>query len=116
LFIKSYPPAGDPIQITKEQGLQPVWSRDGRELFFHNNPDEMLSVAIDAHDGITLGTPKPFPRPFVQGGPTRVRNYDIAPDGRLVAVVPVAVTVSNAPQIWVIVNWVEELKQRLGID
>ncbi len=38
-------------------GRQPVWSRDGRELFYRN-ADQMMAVAIETDPELTVGVPK----------------------------------------------------------
>jgi hypothetical protein len=56
---------------------------------------------------------------FLEGGPLTVRSYDILPDGKRFLVtldVGEAQAGSTAPpQIQVVLNWLEELKQRVPL-
>jgi len=112
LYIEAYPPSGTRYPVTKEQGLQAVWSPDGREVFFNYAPNQMASVTVDTRGGVTFGSPQPVAKPFNQGGPTRVRNFDITPAGKFVGVIPTSRTISTSPQILVVLNWFEELRAK----
>ena len=58
----------------------------------------------------------PFVKGFVQGGPTVVRNYDNAPDGRLVGVAASSNDVDPGVQVaYVVLNWFEELKAKVPV-
>ena len=56
-----------------------------------------------------------LPSTDIRGAPnterlsTDYRDYDIAADGRIAA----AITLTTSPQYRVILNWLEELRQRL---
>src|SRR5262249_45678932 len=43
VWVKRYPD-GTPVRVSRGGGLEPVWSRDGRELFYRLD-DAMFSVA-----------------------------------------------------------------------
>lgn len=45
VFVQSFPDLGPKYQISISGGGEPVWSKDGRELFFRNR-DRMLAVGI----------------------------------------------------------------------
>jgi len=53
-----------------------------------------------------------------EGSPATARDYDITPDGKIVGVVAAGQTRSGtaaSPQIQVVLNWFEELKQRTSV-
>ena len=94
-------------------GWSPVWSPDGTELFYQNGR-QMMSVPVDSQDSLTLGSPEllfegPYDSSFA-------RNYDVGPDGRFLMVKSGAVSGSDEvrpPQINVVLNWFEEVRQRV---
>jgi len=95
-------------QITVDGGEEPVWSRDGRELFYRQG-DGLFSVPINTSNGLSWGKPVLlFRGKFV----TVFRSYDVAPDGRFLRLKPSA-TQQRAPQLNVIVNWAAELIARV---
>jgi Tol biopolymer transport system component len=61
--------------------LEPVWSRDSRELFFRSG-DQMLAVQVGATSAFNASRPRLlFTGPFARGRtPDRI-NYDVSPDG-----------------------------------
>jgi hypothetical protein len=118
VFVQPFPPTGATIQISRnEDAHHPVWSRDGKELFYIPGPNLFAVRVITTRPNFAFGDPVPIPRGFSEGtSPANQRNYDILPDGRWVGVVPAAAGQTGAPQatqIDVVVNWFTELKQRV---
>jgi hypothetical protein len=98
--------------VSVEGGDEPVWSRNGRELFFRNG-DDILAVDVRADGAAFSAGP---PHPVVKGGFTTGldrANYDVMRDGqRFVVVVPSDDNVS-APQLTVVLNWISTIADRL---
>src|SRR5262245_37688061 len=64
-------------------GGSPLWSRDGRELFFVSG-SKMMSVPIQTRPALKVGAPILL---FDGGFNTaRPHDFDVAPDGRFVAI------------------------------
>jgi serine/threonine-protein kinase len=98
------------------QPKHPVWSADSRQLFYNPGPSQFASVSVTTLPDFAFGNPVPLPRPFPGAGPTLRRPYDITPDGRFVSTIAAGRSVSGRPtdpQIQVVLNWTEELKQRV---
>jgi eukaryotic-like serine/threonine-protein kinase len=115
LYLEPYPPTGAKYPVTRRQGLQALWSPDGHELFFNSAPGQIAKVTVDTSGIPSFGIQQPVPKSFVQGGPTRVRNFDMTPDGKFAAVVLANPTNSSAPQIQVMLNWFEDLERKAPI-
>lgn len=45
VFVQPFAGPGRRSQISNDSGAEPVWSRDGRELFYVNG-DKMMAVEI----------------------------------------------------------------------
>ena len=117
VYVRPVPGPGQQHTISTNGGVEPVWSPDGRELFYRNT-DQVLVVAIDTAEPFRASAPELL---FVGaydldasagGGGVGVPNYDIAPDGRRFLMVK---TADNAPQITVVLNWHQELVERVPI-
>lgn len=117
-FVQPFPPTGAKYQVSNDGGRAPVWSPDGKQLFFHNlGPNRIFVVDVNAGRGLTFGTPVPLP---IDGTvhPALQRNYDVTPDGKqLIVVLPAQATQSDpsrraSAQINVVLNWFEELRAR----
>ena len=111
VYVQPYPGPGGKWQISTEGGVQPVWARSGRELFYRNG-DRMMVVDIGTEPTFSPGRPSVlFEGQFVSLPYTA--NYDVAPDGqRFLMIQPIAQEGASS-QINVVLNWFEELKQRV---
>jgi Tol biopolymer transport system component len=121
IYVRPFPPdgsvgAGGPKWlISSGPGLSPRWSPEGRQLFYVSQNLQMMAVEIDTRTGVLAGKPhRLFGLPLTAlSGPSGPNvEWDLAPDGRrfLFAVVPGG---TRAVPFTVLVNWQEELKQRV---
>ena len=108
-------------QVSTSGGDSPLWSPDGRELFFRNG-DAVMGAPIETDPAFSPGTPK---RLF-QG--TYVNSelwydswdwaaWDISPDGRRFLMMKetglAASGVVRPGKIHIVLNWFEELRRRV---
>jgi dipeptidyl aminopeptidase/acylaminoacyl peptidase len=117
IFVQPYPKTTAKYQITRDGGGHPRWSPDGKELFFQNNGN-LYSVAIQRQPKLAWGDPVLLSIKGFYQQDVRPRHYDITPDGKqFVMVFPVeALTKTvDSPQIQIVLNWFEELKQRVPV-
>ncbi len=71
-------------QVSPAGGIQPVWARNGSELFYRD-PDGAVVVARVAAKGGSFSTEKPvrlFRGPYLTRSGNLGRSYDVSPDGR----------------------------------
>jgi len=82
LYVQPFPVTGMKFQITKNGGGHPLWSPDGKELYFDNG-FRIFTVAIQTAPKFTAGDPVQTPiNGFIQGPGNYRRQYDITPDGK----------------------------------
>jgi eukaryotic-like serine/threonine-protein kinase len=111
VYVRPFPGPGMKQQVSTEGGVQPLWSGDGRQLFYRWQ-DQVWVVAVRTDGGFAAGKPRLlFERPaYVMGAP--IRGYDLSFDGKRFLMVkiekkePTPVT-----EIVFIQNWFEELKR-----
>jgi serine/threonine-protein kinase len=112
IYVRPFPDvAAARWQVSASGGTNPVWSRDGRELFYINGRGEMAGVALRPGPTFTAGEPRALfsVSQFTVGGNAGV--FDVSPDGkRFVMVRPVAGL--GETELVVVQNWFEELKRR----
>jgi serine/threonine-protein kinase len=117
VFVQSYP-AGSKYQITTEGGDSPMWSPDGKQLFYHSGT-KLFAVDVRTQPSFTAGKPTVLPIVGVVQPSTNSRNFDIAPDGKRFLVVMPASPTEAGPrstiQINVVLNWFSELQQRVPV-
>ena len=117
VYVRPYPGPGPRVTISAGGGTEPVWSRDGGELFYRNG-SAMTTVRIDVDgDRLTPAAPERlFDGPYALDPVTgRNPNYDVAPDGRflMVRTVPGATDVDS---VTVVLDWARELMERAPVD
>jgi Tol biopolymer transport system component len=85
IFVETYPPGRGKWQVSAAGGLSPVWSHDGRELYFVAG-GSLMAADIETREVFRAGVPRPlFSGPYDLGTPP-ARNFDVGPDGRFVMV------------------------------
>jgi hypothetical protein len=124
LYVQPFPPTGSIYQISTGDAHFPVWSRDGRLLFvdalrIENGRVGFVSVNISTQRGFDVSGAALIPRRFnvTAGGIGRSRTFDIMPDGQHFIGVSGEELLregqSAAPRLEVVLNWFEDLKQRV---
>ena len=112
LFVEPFPATGTKYQI--DRGGRPMWSPDGRQLFFVPAPGQFKVVNVTVEPTFATTAPVDLPRPFGLSPPANPRNYDILHDGRIVGINTTGEMAGVAAQIHVVQNWFEELKARVS--
>ena len=123
IYVQPFPATGAKYQISKDDdGHHPVWSPDGKELFYVPGAGLFAVVSVTTQPSLTFGNPVPLPRRFNENGPSTPSSIDITPDGkRFVGVVigggPGQAQNSSTPAdvVQVVLNWAEELKQTVPV-
>ena len=113
IYVQPFPGPGGKWQISTEGGREPVWARNGRELFYRNS-NQMMAVEITTEPTFSAGSPRLLFEGAFMSGTVFLPYYDVTPDGqRFVMLKPVESETSAPTQINVVLNWFEELKQRV---
>ena len=110
IYVQPYPgPVGRTV-VSRGGGREPVWSRDGRELFYRRG-NEIWAAPIALSSTFEVETPqKLFEVRFVaERTVSGSQTYDVAPDGRFILVQPT----EQSSQLHVVMNWFEELNERV---
>jgi len=106
-------------QASTNGGANALWSPNGRELYYLSENNSVMALAVETKLAFSLGTPKPlFQSRYVGSLPGEGTPWDISPDGRRFLMMNEAQSTSGAQggsrKINIVVNWLEELKQRVG--
>ena len=117
IFVEPFPVTGNKFQVAVGPSVaQPLWSPDGKELFYANGPAQMQSVSVRTLPSLRFGNPV-----YLAGRRVNelraVRNYDISKDGKTFLCITETDggNESEDEQIRIVLNWFEELKQRVPI-
>ncbi|HMD33760.1 MAG TPA: hypothetical protein VKH42_02275, partial [Vicinamibacterales bacterium] len=118
IYVRPYPDTnGGHWQISSAGGMRAAWARSGRELFFTDLTDTLMSVAVQTSGpGFSFGNPvKVFDAKYAM--PTAFRSYDLTADGKRFLMLKQGdendKKTSTPPGLIVVENWFEELKARV---
>ena len=115
VYVRTFPDSEQMLQVSTQGGTEPVWSRDGRELFYRNG-DEMLVLDVQRGAEFEFGSPTllfngPYePDPFGAGN----ANYDISLDGQRFLMVSRDNRAERSSLV-VVQNWTDELRERVSV-
>jgi serine/threonine-protein kinase len=108
VVVASLDGRGPRVQVSVRGGTEPVWSRDGRRIFYRN--EGRFKVAdVSADDGFHVIRESDFMNDSYQIQPAPHANYDVSPDGTRLLVL------KGQPQrLLVAHNWASEARARLA--
>jgi Tol biopolymer transport system component len=116
VYVRPFPNTNEGLwQVSSGGGTRPLWSRSGRELFFLDGNNMLAAVPVETKGStFSVGNAvKLLSTAYYAGIPQR--TYDVTADGQrflIIKDVPGDRT-STSPTINVVLNWQEELKQRV---
>jgi hypothetical protein len=117
VYVRPFPGPGGKVAISTQGGGNPRWSRAGRELFYQDLKNRIMSVEVqtsptwqaglpqalfELHDATHAGVP-PGPFGFM---------WDVAPDGKRFLVAKTPENWAAGTTLKVVENWYEELRRR----
>jgi serine/threonine-protein kinase len=109
IYIQSLTDATMKVQVSREGGTNAQWAKSGRELFFRQG-GKMFAALIDAGPVLKVGKPV-----LLFEDKTHWADYSIPPDGqRFLVVRDVEQHSDVANHVNVVLNWFEDLKQRMA--
>ena len=114
VYVQPYPGPGGKWQISIEGGTEPIWNRNGRELFYRSGT-KMMAVETTTQPNFSAGKPRVlFEGQYVLAVfPAMDLTYDVSADGQRFLMVKETGQATSPTQINVVLNWFEELKRRV---
>jgi serine/threonine-protein kinase len=118
VYAMAYPGPGSTITISTGGGTDPVWRRDGRELFYRSG-DRMMAVDILSTQPLAVSKPKLlWEGHYLAGvgsscgmsGPTSA-NYDVSADGQRFLMIEDSSSVTECKLLHVVSNWSREVSK-----
>jgi serine/threonine-protein kinase len=124
VYVRDYPGKTKRWQVSTAGGGEPVWARDGRELFYRNR-EEMMVVDVRSGSEFVAGLPRAlFSAPYITSTSvtgvirTGLPNYDVSPDGEHFVMVASGSSRDRVGgrEYRVVLNWFEELERLVPIN
>jgi Tol biopolymer transport system component len=102
IFVQTFPKPGGKWQVSTGGGTRPVWSRDGKELYFIDQDGAMNAVAVKSGPagGFQSSSPQALFNNHAAGN--RTDTFGVVKDGRFL--IPTIVQQLGTP-LTVVVNW-----------
>lgn len=118
VYVQAWPGPGPRIQISSEGGTDPMWSLDGKEMFYRNG-DEMMAVPVSTQPVFRAGKPTQLWQARYSHGMSNScgmpgatsANYDVTPDGKRFLMIKDVDQDAASTRIVVVLNFAEELKR-----
>ncbi len=109
VFVAAFPQPGGRWQVSQAGGTEPRWNRNGRELFFIDLQNNLVSVEVEA---TTAGFQPGAARELFQfHGAGGLWRYDVSPDGdRFLVTDPLDEDLASP--VTLITDWTRKLETR----
>jgi Tol biopolymer transport system component len=115
MYVRAFPDKGGKWQISNSGGVYPVWSRNGRELFFRTEDNQIMVASYTVKgDSFVADKPRVWSEKRI-ATISPFANYDLAPDGkRIAALMPAGTPEDQKAQNHVIFleNFFDEVRRR----
>jgi eukaryotic-like serine/threonine-protein kinase len=110
IYVQPFPPTGSKWQVATG-GFMPIWSRDGREIYYLQG-DSLMAVPVTTAGAFAVGAPHRLfdMPPTVLASTDTTTNFDVAADGRFLVVRHTSQE-SMAGHLVVALGWFETLRQ-----
>lgn len=102
--------------VSQSGGQQPVWARNGRELFYQNGARMLISAAVLPGPTFTLGAQVPLLNTSAYPSTAVSVYYDVSPDGQRFGFLRLLEKSSaeRATPLVQITNWGAEVRAKLA--
>jgi serine/threonine-protein kinase len=115
VFVRPFPNVGDgKEQVSDAGGTGPLWSRDGRELFYLRRDNAMMAVPVGSDGSPRVGESRilfQVRSPLLAGlSSERYTPWDVGRDGRFIMVRAVGRDSKATRSLVVVENGLEEVK------
>jgi Tol biopolymer transport system component len=109
VYVRPFPNVDSArIAISVGGGVEPLWSRDGTELFYRSSRGDAMTTAVSTTTTFSHSQPVlMFSNPGFSVG-SYFRGWDVHPDGRFLMSKTEG---SNTSELEVILNWTRELER-----
>jgi Tol biopolymer transport system component len=117
VYVQPFPASGGKWQISSEGGREPLWARNGRELFYRWGPtgvppSQVWLVDVQTGSGFSASKPRLLFEQPGYGSRHPIRGWDISPDGERFLMVKRGETKPQPVTEMVLVqNWFAELRR-----
>lgn len=120
VYVRPLPSEGGKWQVSDGGGSYPVWSRDGRQLFYRTDEGLMAASVEVAGDTFRAGKPREVLEGAFRGGIAGVSfagntfaDYEVAPNGERFVMFPASEDAGQGgpSHVTLVTHWFDELRR-----
>ncbi len=108
VYVQPFPGPGARVQVSTGRGSEPVWSHDGRRIFYRDGRN-LMAASVATTTGITVTGRTPLFVDEYMFAQAPHANYDVSPDGNRFLMVKTAET----PQLEVVYGFGDEVRKKV---
>ena len=105
VFLQPFPEGGLPVSVSPGSGVEPVWSSDGRELYYRS-ATSVMAVSVDPDSGAVGTAQALFDDVYQRIVGSLWSDYDVTNDGQFLMH-----RRSGGPLLHIWRNWFQELER-----
>lgn len=105
--VASFPAFDQRRRVSSAGGRQPIWARDGNELFYLTPNGTLMRVSVDRNTAgaIEFKTPAELFQSPLPGANRVYDQYAVSNDGQRFLFIRPRASTNASPPITVVVNW-----------
>jgi Tol biopolymer transport system component len=102
IYIQSFPSPRERLQVSVSGGATPLWSANGRELYYLTPEGTLTAAAVTTTPMLHASAPVPLFKPPLYGAVGNAQRFAVSRDGRFL--MDVVADAASAP-LSVVLNW-----------
>ena len=111
IYVVGFPDGGNRVQVSNSGGSEPVWSKNGKELFYRSG-DKLIAVPVENGKSFTTAAAHVlFESAFIANADFGTTAYDVSPDAQTFYFVQEDTRNGLEIRVNLVLNWPEELKR-----
>jgi serine/threonine protein kinase len=112
IYVRPFPGPGGQVRISTAGGNEPIWSPNGREIFYRDGTS-MIAVEVRTQPSLSIVSRRSlFADGFAGIGGSGASNYDVLSGGEAFVMLQPA----GAPRLMAVTNWFEQLRAAVGVE
>ena len=81
VYVRAFPSLDQERQVSNGGGVQPLWSKDGRELYYLTPNSRLMTVEVKSGATLETGSPRSLFQTPIEGNPL-LAQYAVSGDGQ----------------------------------
>jgi eukaryotic-like serine/threonine-protein kinase len=120
VYVQAYPGPGEKVRVSTNGGGEPLWSPNGRELFYRASTadrQQFFTAAVTSVSPFRIDTPRLLfeNKTFEYDNTVPIRSWNVSPDGQRFLLLRFASSTDKpVTSMHVVLNWTEDLKRRVS--